>query len=257
VKICQPANGCHVNGDLCRKDSDCCGAAGSGVPGDGNVTCIFMAGQTIGVCRNPTSCNPEGDVCHYKQDSMYQCSSSSSRNDCCAALGSASDCKLDALGIPRCNGGGACHTAGQACAYSGDCCNGLPCVPNPSGSTPPYVCGATTCQPAGGTCTIDGDCCSGLQCNKPIGSASGTCGNPNPPPPPPDAGTDGAPIDTGITDGAVVDSGTPPDTAPACSLYGQACTTGGDCCNNVDCLTATGVLCTGSQAGCTCHFIIQ
>src|SRR5207248_1924701 len=36
VFICQPAEGCHVTGDLCRRDTDCCGYSGSGLPGDGN-----------------------------------------------------------------------------------------------------------------------------------------------------------------------------------------------------------------------------
>src|SRR5579859_2151085 len=48
VKICQPASGCHVNGDLCRKTSDCCGAPGTGLPGDGNVVCEIAPGQAIG-----------------------------------------------------------------------------------------------------------------------------------------------------------------------------------------------------------------
>jgi hypothetical protein len=30
VFVCQPASGCHVNGDMCREDTDCCGAAGAG-----------------------------------------------------------------------------------------------------------------------------------------------------------------------------------------------------------------------------------
>lgn len=254
VHICQPANGCHVTGDLCKKDSDCCGAAGSGQPGDGNVTCVFMTGATIGVCRNPMSCNPEGNICHYKADSIYQCTVSSSRNDCCDALGAKSDCKLDSLGVPRCNGGGACKPAGQACAYSGDCCGGLPCVPNPAGGTPPFVCGAASCQPSGATCTIDGDCCSGLMCNKPPGSASGTCGSYVPPG---DAGTDGATPDGGVLpDGAVIEGGAdaPP---PVCALYGQACSRAGDCCNGVPCKNATGVDCVGASAGCTCHDFIQ
>jgi hypothetical protein len=253
VHICQPANGCHVTGDLCKKNADCCGAAGSGVPGDGNVTCEFMPGETIGVCRNPMSCNPEGDVCHYKADTIYQCTVSSSRNDCCAALGAKSDCKLDTLGIPRCNGGGACKPAGGACAYSGDCCSGLPCVPNPAG-TPPFVCGATTCEPAAGPCTIDGDCCKGLTCNKSPGSASGSCGGYTPPPT--DAGTppDGSPPPDGsvLPDGGMADT-----TPPTCSLYGQGCSTGADCCNGVDCRDAAGALCGGSSGGCTCHYLIQ
>src|SRR5262249_31583672 len=61
VFICQPASGCHVNGDLCRRDSDCCGGQGSGLPGDGNVRCDIPQGQTLGICRNPMGCNPEGN----------------------------------------------------------------------------------------------------------------------------------------------------------------------------------------------------
>jgi hypothetical protein len=259
VHICQPANGCHVTGDLCKKNADCCGAAGSGVPGDGNVTCEIPAGQTIGVCRNPLSCNPEGNICHYKADSIYQCTSSSTRNDCCDALGAKSDCKLDGLGVPRCNGGGACKAAGQACAYSGDCCGGLPCVPNPSGSTPPYVCGSVTCEPSGATCTIDGDCCKGLTCNKPPGSASGTCGTYVPPPPDGGVLPDGAVAETSVPDGGILPDGAvnPDATPPVCSLYGQSCSSASDCCNGVPCKTATGVDCNGASAGCTCHDFVQ
>src|SRR5262249_48612576 len=139
IKICQPANGCHVTGDLCLKDTDCCGAQGTGLPGDGNVTCEKTNGEPMGICRNPMGCNPEGNVCHYKN---YTCDISSARNDCCAAQGNSTGCKnngdasatccqLDALGVPRCNGfGGQCRKPGETCAYSGDCCNGIPCVPD-------------------------------------------------------------------------------------------------------------------------------
>ncbi len=281
VLICQPANGCHVDGDICRSNSDCCGGAGSGMPGDGTVTCVFMTGQTIGLCRNPqagtstNSCDPEGDVCHYKADATYKCTVSSTRNNCCGAPGNSGVCKLDALGIPRCYGGGACSPAGGACAYSGDCCNGLPCVPNPSGGTPSYICATTLCQPSGASCTIDGDCCAGLSCIKPLGSASGTCGTYTPPPPPPtDAGTDSStttdssPTDSSTTtdsgtvsdsttttdSSTTTDSGTP-DTAPVCALYGQSCLIDANCCSSVTCLTATGAPC-NSQAGCTCHNLI-
>src|SRR5262249_41460965 len=79
VKVCQRAEGCRVNGDLCRTDSDCCGAKGSGLPGDGNVICAkASATDPTGVCRNPLSCNPEGDVCHYQNYST--CGNASARN---------------------------------------------------------------------------------------------------------------------------------------------------------------------------------
>ena len=67
VKVCQPAQGCRVNGDLCRQNEDCCGGGNSGLPGDGNVTCQKAnASDEIGICRNPQSCNPEGNVCHFR-----------------------------------------------------------------------------------------------------------------------------------------------------------------------------------------------
>jgi hypothetical protein len=46
-------------------------------------------------------------------------------------------------------------------------------------------------------------------------------------------------------------------TPPTCSLYGQGCSTGADCCNGVDCRDAAGALCGGSSGGCTCHYLIQ
>ena len=225
VKICQPAEGCHVDGDLCRKDSDCCGAKGSGVPGDGNVTCEIQPGQTIGICRNPLSCNPEGDVCHYQN---YTCSISSARNDCCDALGSKTDCTLDALGVPRCHAIGTCKNAGESCAYSGDCCNGAPCLPDANGQ---LHCG-TACSPSTGPCTTTADCCNGLNCIVPLGSTQGTCGAIAPPPPPPgDAGTPPPPT----TDGGGI----------GCAQYGQICTQNSDCCNGVPCTSGT------------CHYAIQ
>ena len=131
VRICQPASGCRVNGDLCRKDSDCCGAAGTGLPGDGNVVCEIDAGKALGICRNPRSCNPQGNVCHFKN---YTCSVSSARNDCCAGVGNSGVCQLDMLGVPRCNGlGTTCLQGGAFCSSAMDCCNQMPCVPDGTG----------------------------------------------------------------------------------------------------------------------------
>ncbi|WP_394828766.1 hypothetical protein [Pendulispora albinea] len=209
VKICRPANGCHVNGDLCRADKDCCGAAGSGLPGDGNVVCDKEPGAAVGVCRNPRSCNPEGNVCHFKD---YVCGGSSSRNDCCGHLGSKTNCELDPVGVPRCHavgsdGGLACRQTGETCAFSGNCCNGALCVPDASGTlrcAPP----TTKCSASGGACSVNADCCSGLSCTTPPGSVSGTCGATTVP----DGGTN------------------------TCALYGQACGNGIGCCNNVPCI---------------------
>jgi len=231
VKVCQPASGCHVNGDLCRKDQDCCGGAGSGLPGDGNVKCEIVPGTAIGLCRNPMSCNPEGNVCHYKD---YACDISSSRNDCCAAVGNSGVCQLDALGVPRCYGlGTMCRMPGETCASQADCCNGVPCIPDSTGK---LVCAQPmdggVCRMPGDSCTIDGDCCPGYLCIKIPGATNGTCGTPPPPP----------------SDGGTVP---PPDGGIGCSLYGQSCTMTSQCCNGVPCLGPNGVPCAGT--GCYCY----
>lgn len=223
VLVCQRANGCHIDGDLCRKDGDCCGATGTGLPGDGNVVCQIEQGQTVGICRNPTGCNPEGNVCHYKD---YACAISSARNDCCGAPGNSGACQLDALGVPRCHAIGKCVEAGAICAFTGDCCNGAACVPDATGALRCLMSvpdAGPACSPAGGACTITADCCRGYTCTTPLGSTQGTCGV-VPPPNYPDAG-------------APYDGGPPPyDGGPlTCAEYGQACTTTGDCCNLVAC----------------------
>lgn len=216
VKVCQPAEGCRVDGDLCRKDSDCCGGAGSMLPGDGNVACVKQrATDPTGVCRNPMSCNPEGDVCHYK--TYGTCGNSSARNDCCGAPGNSGVCQLDGLGVPRCYGlGTTCRMSGETCAFSGDCCNGLPCVPDGNGI---LHCGAAACVAMGGMCTATADCCNGASCVFTPGQTYGTCGG---------GGT--------------------------CAQDGQSCTQNGDCCN-MDCnVSGSNPLmpCNGMPTGCTC-----
>jgi hypothetical protein len=227
VKVCQPATGCHIDGDLCTKDTDCCGAAGSGLPGDGNVTCEIMPGFHVGICRNPTGCNPEGNVCHFMN---YACSISSARNDCCGAPGNSGACQLDKLGVPRCHAIGACVSGGGTCAYDDDCCDNGHCVPGPGGS---LVC-QTSCSMSSGACTVDADCCSGLHCYVATGATDGVCGAAPPPP-----------------------AGMPPVSAPSgCSYYGQACTQASDCCNGIPCTGPTGGGCSG-QSGCYCGNPLQ
>jgi hypothetical protein len=221
VKICQPAEGCRINGDLCKTDGDCCGAAGTGLPGDGHVTCLREhPNDPVGICRNPQACNPEGDVCHYKN--YNTCGNSSARNDCCGAVGNSGVCQLDALGVPRCYGLAACHQTGDTCAFSGDCCNGAPCIPDNTGA---LHCSAA-CSPKGGTCTSAADCCSGETCTMLPGSTQGTCGS----------------------------------SPTTCAQYGQACSAADPCCAGTAC-NVTGsspvVACpAGQTTGCTCFQVI-
>jgi hypothetical protein len=260
VSICQRAEGCHIDGDLCTKDGDCCGAAGSGVPGDGHVTCDFSGsppGSIVGICRNPTGCNPEGDVCHYVFPAGTTCGVSSTRNDCCDHLGVKSDCELDPLGVPRCHATTGCFACGAACADSIDCCGGNPCVPDSTGA---LKCACVTCIPVAGPCTTDADCCAGGTCHKALGALSGSC-TPLLPPPPSDAGVD-APVDSTVPD-VFTDSPPPPDAGTdgpppdTCALYGQHCSVASDCCAStptVPCTdVSTGLPCAGGTS-CYCVF---
>jgi len=184
---------------------------------------VIAAGSAVGVCRNPTGCNPEGNVCHYKN---YSCSISSARDDCCGAPGNSGACQLDALGVPRCHAIDKCVEAGGVCAFTGDCCNASPCVPDGTGQlrcltgTPDA---GRACVAQGAACTVTADCCRGYTCLTAVGALQGTCGVPPPPNYPPDAGTpppyDGGPL--------------------GCAEYGQSCTTSADCCNSVACTNGT------------------
>jgi hypothetical protein len=227
--VCQPASGCHVVGDLCMQDADCCGSAGlPGGSGKG-VTCVITAPATIGICRNPMGCKPDGDVCKLK---TMSCNSSC---DCCSGNCETEDtCKQDNMGVPRC-AAAQCVDAGGSCASSANCCNGMPCVPNPiAGGAPAYVCSGTSCIAVCGACTDNADCCSGTSCVIATGSTHGICG--------PcggvggDGGPGGGPGDDG---GGSTGGGTPDGSAggpgPTCTLYGQICTSTSQCCNGVPC----------------------
>jgi hypothetical protein len=121
-------------------------------------------------------------------------------------------------------------SAGGSCASSANCCNGVPCVPNPvNGGTPPLVCSATQCVAACGVCTNNADCCPGSSCIVSAGSTHGECGPCGGNGGPPDAG--GAPDSGGVLDGGYGGG----DGAAGCSLYGQICRTTADCCNGEPC----------------------
>jgi hypothetical protein len=172
LTICQPASGCRVTGELCRRDLDCCGGdPESGLPGAGNVTCVKDPGKAIGLCRNALACSPQGNVCHFKE---YACSVSSASNRCCDGT-AAGACELDALGIPRCNGlADACRGFREFCASPEDCCDGLSCLPRSDGR---WICSNTgeQCVAQGGTCSTSADCCSALLCEIAAGNPAGTC----------------------------------------------------------------------------------
>ncbi len=246
VSICQPASGCHVYGDLCRQDSDCCGGEPltTNLPGAQLVTCTLIAGTNgIGYCDHPKAsngggktCDPEGDVCHFQN---YACSNSSDRNDCCACISSKDCCQLDSLGIPRCNAvnpqdGGTCVASGGNCSFNGDCCGGLPCVPDATGTLKcgtGIVDGGGACVPSGGPCTTTADCCSGVTCVIPPGALAGTCST----------------LTVNPTD-----AGAPP---PVCAEIGQSCAVDA-CCMGLSCTNSNGP-CGDTGAGCICTVVVK
>jgi hypothetical protein len=182
-------------------------------------------------------CKPDGDVCKL---STMSCNSSC---DCCSGnCENQPTCIQDNVGVPRC--AGACVAPGAACASSANCCNGLPCVPNPTpGGMPTYVCAGTQCVAACGLCTNNADCCPGTSCQLQPGTTRGVCG-PCGGGGPGDAGTGSSSggssggsgstsgSSSGGSSGSSSGSGSPD---AGCALYGQVCTVSSDCCNGVPC----------------------
>jgi hypothetical protein len=218
VLVCQPATGCHTIGDLCTKDTDCCGAMGVPSPPAPNgkfVQCQITPPAIVGICSLAgRSCEPNGAVCKLK---TMSCNATC---DCCAGNCETMDtCKQDNDGVPRC-ANAQCGDAGSGCASSADCCNGAPCVPNPSGN-PPYVCSGGSCVSCGGACTNNSDCCPGGACSVPTGGTSGTCSCGS------NSSSSGGSSGSGSSSGGGYDAG--------CALYGQVCTSSAQCCNGVPC----------------------
>jgi hypothetical protein len=235
VLVCQPPSGCHPTGEICTQDIDCCGAEGRPDGDTAMITCSKEEGNSIGRCTNGNSCTPAGGICR-----LSDVSCSANANCCAGNTINNPTCKQDNLGIPRCLAAEVdCNDpqnyVGKACASSADCCN-LPCVANPDGDDPPFICGGDTCQPAGASCTTTADCCRGLPCNIPPGSTMGMCGGGDVP----DSGTGGSPgtggtSSTGGNETGGNSTGGMAGTGGTCAAYGQACETTSDCCNGVPC----------------------
>jgi hypothetical protein len=152
--VCQPSSGCHVTGESCTSDSDCCGAS---IDGGSGVTCMSINACGVGICGNSTACLPNGAYCRITG------SACNAATNCCSSTLSPA-CKLDNMGVARC-ASLTCLPPGTACTSSADCCAGVPCVPaTPDAGMATLTCYSSSCVPTGGPCTTYADCCSGLAC---------------------------------------------------------------------------------------------
>jgi hypothetical protein len=268
VFICQPPSGCRPAGELCVRDTDCCGGdPASGLPGSGESDAFCereSADDVFGRCKSQR-CTPQGDVC---QLNGGLCSESSQLpSNCCPTNANPSnpnwkkgECEYDPLGIPRCNGfdDDYCVPEGGSCSQTGDCCDNRPCVPDPDDNNR-LKCGTKTCNEDGDACTTNADCCIGNICYIAAGEIHGSCT-------PPSTGTGG----TGGTDGtggsgtggsgtggttstgsggssstdsggtSSTDTGSGGTGSTPCSAYSQTCGETSDCCDaslGVECLT--------------------
>lgn len=259
VFICQPPSGCRPAGELCVRDTDCCGGdADSGLPGAGETDAFcerVSPDDVFGRCKS-SRCTPQGDVC---QLNGGLCSESSQLpSNCCPTNANPSNpnwqkgaCEYDPLGIPRCNGfaDDYCVPEGGSCSQQGDCCDERPCVPDPDDNNR-LKCGTKECNEDGDTCTTNADCCIGNICYIAAGEIHGSCS-------PPDTttggtgGTGGSPgtggtTSTGGTGGTTSTGGAGGTTGSGgtgntpCSAYSQTCSQTSDCCDaslGVECLT--------------------
>jgi hypothetical protein len=203
--------------DYCDSNESCCGGSPDAIKTSGyNVECD----PDKHTCDNGQSCNPPGNICGASTDV-------NASQNCCG--GKKDVCKADSSGILRCFGGPpeycnangcsdsspcptgydptnplCCIEPGDVCQFADQCCNGMPCVPDSSGT---LRCGGGApssddwCNPIGTRCAGDGDqsCCEGLSC-----AAYGENG---------------------------MHACLPPGASPTCKLTGGACTGAADCCS--------------------------
>jgi hypothetical protein len=250
VAICQQESGCRMIGNICQQTSDCCGVKdqpgsiktfnggldGGSTDPSTNVTCAKSAGATFGTCTYvQTVCSSAGQLCKPGNETTGGAQACSTKIDCCS--GNANQfptCQIDENGIPRCTIASRLNCAnpipaGTACATSADCC-GNPCIKNPSGTSPAFICATPgTCRQQGESCTSTGDCCTGLPCAIPQGASTGVCG-----------GTvlaDGGVVTNPPSDGGVFTN----DAGTVCAGYGQDCVGSGtgNCCAGVPCINST------------------
>lgn len=235
VVICQPPSGCRPAGELCQRDTDCCGGDDeAGLPGSDSSQSFCEReneGDVFGRCKSQ-ACTPQGDVC---QLNGGLCSESTQLpSNCCPTNANPDNpdwqrgsCEFDTLGIPRCNGftDDYCVPEGGSCSSTSDCCDNRPCVPDPNDNGR-LKCGENECMESEEGCTTNADCCSGLTCVIAAGEVFGSCGDTTTTTT--GSGGSGGTTGTGGTGGT--GTGGTGGTTDECAAYGQECTEDSDCC---------------------------
>jgi hypothetical protein len=225
--ICQPASGCHPEGEICASDSECCGGPGSTYADQTMVTCAGAnaAMGVLGRCAIGNVCRAPGAICD-----PHSTMSCNTKSTCCGVKPNNSTgdlstntypniCGFDNLGIPRCK-----TDQNLDCTADG---GGNPCTPDMTGK---YVCLGQACVNNTGTCTSIADCCTGLPCTIAPGAKTGICGGQLLP----DGGVvptgGGTGMDAGGGGGGNGGGTTTNDAGMVCAQYGQICTVAADCC---------------------------
>ena len=291
--VCVRAYSCQANGDLCLRDSDCCGnvcsandggagycvtvtgGGGGGCTEDGNPcsggtnccsrTCVDPGSGAM-VCQPVDGCRLTGDFCL-------------STNACCGGGPNPNGTVMCATG--RCNNGQACNGAGNICGSARlpdggtltinapqDCCDGhrTVCkidssgVPRCFGGCPGNIC-SSSC-PTG--YTGQAPCC--IATSQSCQFSNQCCGGARCLPGDggffcssatcqPLAGTCTASADCCSGLACAVPSGSTTGTCQSgsCPGLGQRCSVQSLCCSGLDCKTPSLTLCTSSDPSCTCN----
>lgn len=235
----QPLSGCHVEGEVCSTNADCCGNLCAD-NGSGIKTCVpqgacFPVGEACSgpsqccsnaciellpgaaFCQSIGGCKPIGELC-------------SSDASCCTK-----SCQTEPNGVKKCGLPANCRPPGEICDESfGECCPGVPqgkllCF---EGSYGVLRCHEPCCLFAGTVCATDDDCdCvpTDGECLTPDDCCGGICA-----PDPNDGGKLKCNPGTSGTGGAGGSIGTGgAGGAPMCLGVGEGCSSNADCCSGL------------------------
>ena len=270
--VCVRAYSCQANGDICLRNSDCCGNACSANDG-GAGNCLQINGGGGGGCLQ------DGNPC-------------SGGTNCCSRT-----CVNPGSGATVCQPVDGCRLTGDFCLSTSACCGG---GPNPNGTVQcnggrcdngqacngvGNICGAAT-LPDGGilqinasqdccdgkktVCKLDSsgvgsscdagssECCNGTECLRTGGGEFGVSYACQVPPPPYDAGVpdgggaclaNGTSCDAGVSCCSQICASGACRAPAVCQPLNGVCTATADCCSGLSCSVPSGSTTGTCQSG--------